>query len=539
MRPITSFFSRSWARFRALRLPYQIGSLAVLILIVVGLIALSHKSTVDDTTSEAPTVTLAPINGLAGNSTGSNVIGTVQSLSEASILAQSAGTVTQVNTHVGAVVPAGFVIAAVDNAAESAQVLQAQGAYDSAIAARSIARLQSGNSQGSFAEAQTSARNTYQSAYTALDTAITGQADLLFGGPTPTGPQLLIDVGSSVNLPQRRRAITDMLDAWRASLDTVNSRDPQALLDQAYSNTQIISTFLSDLAAAANAHNSGATPAQLAALGAARATVEGQLAAISGARDAYNAKKTAAQVGTAQTDSNASGTASADAAVKSALGTLRAAQAGYERTVVRAPIGGTVNFMPLHIGDYVTNLMHVATVAQNGALEIVAYVSEDDSQNVTVGSHVMVEGTHDGIVTSVAPALDPVNRQVEVHIAITNAPELLNGQTVRITLPAAASGSGTISANALPAAVATTTAASSTNTQLIPLTALKLTPSARVIFSVGSDGRLISHPVQIGDVHGDRIEIMTDAPNSLLIVTDARGLSEGEKVIVSTSTASQ
>ena len=72
---------------------------------------------------------------------------------------------------------------------------------------------------------------------------------------------------------------------------------------------------------------------------------------------------------------------------------------------------------------------------------------------------------------------------------------------------------------------------------MLPLTSLKLTPNARVVFSLGEDGRLIAHPVEIGDVHGSRIEITTPLPGDLRIVTDARGLSEGQKVNVAEATA--
>jgi hypothetical protein len=56
-----------------------------------------------------------------------------------------------------------------------------------------------------------------------------------------------------------------------------------------------------------------------------------------------------------------------------------------------------------------------------------------------------------------------------------------------------------------------------------------------VVFSIGEDGRLLSHSVQIGDVRGDRIEVLTPLPQELRIVTDARGLSEGQKVTVADS----
>jgi hypothetical protein len=38
--------------------------------------------------------------------------------------------------------------------------------------------------------------------------------------------------------------------------------------------------------------------------------------------------------------------------------------------------------------------------------------------------------------------------------------------------------------------------------------------------------------VTIGDVRGDRLEVMTDLPDDARIVTDARGLSEGQAVNV-------
>jgi multidrug efflux pump subunit AcrA (membrane-fusion protein) len=178
-----------------------------------------------------------------------------------------------------------------------------------------------------------------------------------------------------------------------------------------------------------------------------------------------------------------------------------------------------VNFLTLHVGDYVAPLTHVATVAQNGALEIVAYVSEDNRDLLVVGSKVKVEDEFDGIITSISPALDPVTKQIEVHVAVTGANELVNGQSVRIALS---------NAVATPAVAAT-------GPILLPLTALKLTPSSRVVFSVGEDGRLVSHPVEIGDVHGDRIEVLTQLPGDLRIVTDARGLSEGQKVNVNSA----
>jgi hypothetical protein len=131
---------------------------------------------------------------------------------------------------------------------------------------------------------------------------------------------------------------------------------------------------------------------------------------------------------------------------------------------------------------------------------------------------VVVEDDAAGVITSIAPALDPVTKQIEVHVAVNGANDLVNGQSVHIAFPSAPKPSEN----------------APTGPVLLPLTTLKLTPSARVVFSRGEDGRLIAHAVDIGQVRGDRIEILTPLPADLRIVSDARGLSEGQKVNLAT-----
>jgi RND family efflux transporter MFP subunit len=519
-----AFFIRTMRQFQALKIQYRIAAVVVVLAALGAGIFFSTRSTPATTASDTPTVTLASLGSLSGGSVGSQVIGTIRSVSQADLLSESAGTVTRPNTTLGATVPAGFGIATLENAAQSAQVLQAQGAYDAAVASRNITSLQSGNSTATFAEAQNTVRTTYRSSYATISNTLATDVDAYFGRPQ-NGPQLYSNGANASTLDTQIQSIKDALQAWQTDLANVDSEDPGTLLDTATATTNKVSAFLTQITIAANARNTNATPTQLSNLVAARTSIDGVLASLSTVRNDYNAKKTASEVGTAQISSSGTATASADATVKQALGALRAAQANYEKTVIRAPIGGTVNFLPIHVGDYVTSLMHVATVAQNGALEIVLRVTESDRQSLSVGTHLKVEGTLDGIVTSIAPAIDPLTGQVEVHVAISKSSNLVNGQTVHVALP-------NISA---PVNTPSTAAAASSTPLLIPLTALKLTPSARVVFSVGADNRLVANPVDIGDVQGDKIGIHTNLPSDLRIVVDARGLSEGEKVTVAST----
>ena len=472
-------------------------ALAIAGLLFFILSSLSHGTTAADEAT-LPTVTVSPISELTGTSGGATIVGSVRSVTQAEILSQSGGTVTAVHASIGSYVGPGFIIAELENASQRASVLQAQGSYEAALAARDAT---------SPTDITTTAKNTYATAYSTLDTLLRTDIDLFFGSIGAQGPQFLLGTTPFTPgyFPTKRAELTEVMNTWRDHLSTVSTSDPMTLLNEADAAVRKATALVNDLAITATRIDTDASAAQLAALSTARAGIANLQASITAAKSAYQGQHTSA-------------TAGADASVKIALGSLRAAQAQLEKTFVRAPIGGTVNFMPLHVGDYVTAFAHVATVAQNGTLEIVAFVSESTRVTIAVGTAVTVEDSYHGIITSIAPALDPVTKQIEVHIALKEATKLVNGQSVRI---------------ALPSAVATIT--STSGPLLLPLTAVKLTPSSRVIFSVGADGRLVAHAVEIGDVRGDKIEVTTPLTGDFVIVTDARGLSEGQKVLVGTS----
>lgn len=485
---------RGWSWFRSRKLWQQGAMAAALLALIVGGVMLAHSGGTAADEDQLRTVTVESVSSLSGNGSSVSVIGTVRSVAQADLLAQAGGTVEAVHAHLGSSVPAGYIIAEVDNATERAQVLQAQGAYDAAIAGREAVSPQ---------DADTDARNAYRSAVAAIDSVLATDVDLFFGAPTPSGPEFVLKPTETA-IESHRQQLTDIMTQRRANISGADTRPVESLLSESQSDLQSVSSLLDQITAISGEHNSGVTAAQNAGLAAARAAINAQLAAISGARAAYRAKSTGS-------------TASVDASVKSALGTLRLAQANLEKTIVRAPIGGTVNFLPIRVGDYVTPLEHVATVANNGSLEIVAYVSQEDRANITTGMKVRIEDSYDGVITSIAPALDPTNKQIEVHVAVSGATSLTNGQSVRIGFASALAPKP--AATAQPAGPI-----------LLPLAAVKLTADQRVVFTVDANGILVAHPVQIGDVHGDRIEVTSGITPDLLIVTDARGLSEGQKV---------
>lgn len=485
-----------WQKFRSWKKWQQGAATAGLLVLVITGASYLHTETPVSGGNLIPSVQLASVASLSSLGGGVSVIGTVRSQSEADILAKTGGVVQSLHASLGATVPAGYVIAELENASERAALLQAEGAYEAAVAARGAASL---------SETQTSATNVYATAYTTLDTVLENYIDLFFGIPTSYGPALLVSAGGEADateLSRRRVALGLTMNTWQDQLVSAETKEPEPLLDEAYDTAKVFSAFLTDLAQVANAKGSNASDAQLSGLATARTSVNTLLSTISTARTTYRSGSVDATVG-------------ADASVKVALGALRAAEANVEKTIIRAPIGGTINFLPLRRGAYVTALSHVATVAQNGALEVVAYVSGDERNLLAVGNRVQIEGGAEGTITSVSPALNPVTKQIEIRIAVIGTPALENGESVRIALP-----------NVRPL-----------DTQVsgpltLPLAAVKLESDRRVVFTVSEDRRLVAHEVTIGEVRGNRLEIVSGLTPDMQIVTDARGLAEGEAVAV-------
>jgi multidrug efflux pump subunit AcrA (membrane-fusion protein) len=225
---------RFWKWFSSRPRWQQAGmALIALAVLIGGGVAIAQSGGTAASADQMPTVTTATVGALSGTDSSVSVLGTVRSVSEADILAQAGGTVEAVHTKLGASVPAGFVVAELDNAIERAQVLQAEGAYESALAARTSV---------SPADATLNARNTYRTSFSTMDTTLHTQIDVFFGNETPVGPQLLLNQGSmSIDQISRNRVIIGtMLEQRRSGLSSVATRDPEQLLNESESDLNAI-----------------------------------------------------------------------------------------------------------------------------------------------------------------------------------------------------------------------------------------------------------------------------------------------------------
>jgi multidrug efflux pump subunit AcrA (membrane-fusion protein) len=493
---------------------------AVAIIVVIVVRALGGSSVAPETASSPRVVSLALVSSLSSSDSPIPLLGTVTSTSEATIRSEVGGKLTRVYKKLGDTVVAGQVIAEFENSGERAAVLQAEGAYDAAKAARDIAMLNSGQTSSSLIDAKTNALNAISSAYINMDDVIRVKTDGAFIDPRNTDAHFNIsvpDMNLTYSLESRRKNIETMLIARDARNRTLTTdSNLVAELATVTAEVQTVKTYLDDLSVAYSKalvdsnYSQSSIDSGKAIVSVARGIISSTLSSVTSSKTSLGGSITAEAVagktsGGANVNTSVS---SADASVKSALGTYDGAVSRLEKTIIRSPISGTLNSLSIQTGDFVPGFTEVAVVSNNGALEVVAYVTEDDAKRIQVGNEVSIDNQGKGVITRIASAIDPRTKKIEVRVGITDKTStLVNGQSVRVNVTKGKQ-------------VATTRSGPIT----IPLSALKLTPNGAFVFTLSATSSLVAIPVTEGAILGENIQILSGLTGSESIVTDARGL---------------
>ncbi len=489
----------------------------VVSIVLLGIGAKIFIFTGDEVVAESenkPTlVELAPAASYASANSVS-LVGTVRAVSEAQIQAERGGRVTSVRVKAGDTVAAGTIIATLENASEYASLLQAEGAYEAAQAGAAQSNVGVNETENNLNQTLKNAENTYQSAYTTISDMVYNSLDTFYSNPTNGIIGLRIDGGSSIGfLNSERVAYRSLLSSWQSKADTqFTTANYSTLLSEAIANAERTRTIVDSLLSEINDANNNETlngtlvSNYSTGLNANRATLNTLISALTNAKTSVeNAQEALARAEIGGTSSTVS---SANAQVKQALGSLRAAQANYEKTILRTPIAGTVNTLKVNTGDYLAPSTQVAEVANNKALEISVYVGESDLELVKVGEKVTIGAGTEGTIVSVAPGIDSTTQKTEVKIAAEDS-SLTNGDTVVVQLK--------IENKNIDSAL------------LIPITAIKFTASEGSVFTI-EDGQLKTVPIEVGAIRGNLVEVVSGISADTLIVKDARGLSEGQHV---------
>jgi RND family efflux transporter MFP subunit len=493
---------------------------AALILFLVN--RTSPDSDVSKKTQNTPTVTLSTAQEFVGGESLS-VIGTVRAASEAAVTTERAGRVVQVNVTLGQTVNAGKVLATLENAVESAAVVQAEGTYDAAVAARAQAAAADlrdtvtvDESQNTLLSAQNTAINAYKTAYTTVNGIVLNNIDQFFSQPNSAVPGLRIDgYGQTDYLNSERVAYQELLPYWQRRTIALNVDDNFTVaLIEAESNVNrtlaLVDTFITLFNR--QAKNSGRyNTSELQSFSTSFTSLRSSLLGIkSTIESAQVGLKSAKDTGARATiNTSVSSIPAADAQIKQALGSLRSAQANYAKTVLRTPISGAINSLDIKKGDFVNSFVQVAKVANNNALEIVTFVSDKERALLSVGDTVFIENQYEGRISQIAPAINSGTRKTEVRIVTENT-NIRNGETVTVSKEVVASST-------------------KNTTVIIPLTAVKFEIKDGFVFGV-TDGELTQNSVTLGTIRGNSVEITAGLGMTDTFVVDARGLLAGTKV---------
>jgi multidrug efflux pump subunit AcrA (membrane-fusion protein) len=512
---------------------------AIVLILAILIITTFLRAILKNDTSEtiknlSREVTLASVSELSSKSTSIVLLGTVTSRNEAVIRAESGGGLRVVYRNLGDYVGAGQIIAEFENSAERAAVTSAEGAYESAKASKDIARINKNSSDTSLSETKTNSLNILNSTYNTLDDAVRTKTDSLFNNPHETSAEFSLAVPDqilTIKIANERIALEKMLLS-RSERNKIVNQDSDLLteLTTLAAETNTVKAYLDDVSSALSkaipnsAFSQNTIDSLKININNARTSISGTLASIAAGKSALNGSLTSLQIAnTNYSDAPTGVSASADAQIKSALGNYQAALARLEKTVVRSPISGTLNSLSVKTGDYVAPYSEIGVVSNNNALEIIAYGTEEDSHQITAGAKVVVEGGFTGVVTKIAPAIDPRTKKIEIRVGLTSsAPSLVNGQSIRVNI-----SRPNVAVQAVTSKIE------------IPISALKITPQGSYVFSVDksasstkNEGILTSHKVTEGALLGDKIQIINGLTSNMIIVTDARGLKEGKTVTI-------
>lgn len=515
-------------------------SIAALVLVGTIFVQAALRSEPAPTPTQERAIEIASVRSLAAKNAAIPLTGTITSRSEARIRTQTQGEVKQVYRTVGSQVGAGAVIAELENASERASVLQAQGGLEAAQA--NLAQTQAGarveqraileenvrSAEQSLSEARTSIRNTLFSSRSTLDTVIRIRADKVFSDPETSSPELMFNPSNSkleTQVEFTRRILQTTLSDWNTKVANINTEsDLPALLDEAETIVSEVRTFLENVTSLVNSAQPNADISQSTiegwqnTLSTARGEVSGLATSLSSARSTLTQSRSTLENARQNLQEGVSGgrpeeVAAREAAVTQARGGLAAAQAQLEKTIVRSPITGTINTLPIDRGDFVQAFTLAAVVSNNQSLEVETSIAPRDRDGVSIGNGVMVANQYQGKVTSIAPGVNPETGKVDVVIAITDTnTTLTHGDTVRITIE------------------------QSTETAVIdgpitlPISAIKVTGNGTFVFTVNEENTLVAHEVELGTLTGSTVRILSGVNAEMRIVTDARGLSAGQEV---------
>ena len=286
------------------------------------------------------------------------------------VRAQAGGQVDDAIVN-GKEVKEGDILARLENKAQLASLTQAQGSYEAALASAARSGSSLTDTKTLLASAKQDAVEANRVALSTYINVLYNTVDQLFTNPRLQNAGVRINAsGKAGQLNEDRYAMNTTISTWQNTIALMNSSDNTASLvtklDQDIANidklSEMVDTFIVLLPKQSSdeGYSSSDIAALQSAFSTAKSTLNTERGKLQNAKTALTRAEEA--VNSASFAASGSEVSSADAAIKQALGALQAAQASYEKTIVRAPFGGTVVSINVAVGDIINTGADVAII---------------------------------------------------------------------------------------------------------------------------------------------------------------------------------
>lgn len=279
------------------------------------------------------------------------------------VRSQSGGRIDKV-VKIGDRVAAGATVAQVENSAQRAALIQAEGAYDAAVAS-------AGGNVTSQANAKQDAVRTWNNETVGSAQVIYNSIDTYFSlsrTSTITGFRGLESFGAAESFNQRRIAIEEILKSWELGAATVNETNVVDKLNSLGSDLAVIGSFIDDLSALVprqridDTYTDARRAEDTTRLANARASITESQRKVDSARTAIE-------------NSSGSNAAFSNAQVKQALGVLESARSAYAKTIIKTPVAGTVTAVSINVGDIINIGSDVVFVSGDNSSKVESTVT--------------------------------------------------------------------------------------------------------------------------------------------------------------------
>lgn len=342
------------------------------------------------------------------------VSGTVEAAQEVDLGFAQSGRIARTYAKVSDEVPAGRVIAEMENGDLRAALAQRKAALATAQASLAalkagtreekvaVAKAQVESDKVSLAQANSALVDAIETAYTHADDAVHNKADQFFSNPNSFSPSLNFTTSNSqlaLSLTTSRVAAEQTLRSWQREMETLQDTDD---MERAYLRAReyasAIALFVQDCNAALNSvvYGTSVTASTVSgyvtSIATARTNINTSLSALTTAITAVRGAQAQLeknekslvleQAGATQEDLDAQ-----NARVEAARADVESAQAQLEKTMVIAPFAGTITRMDAREGEIVSPSESKIAMISKGVFEIETYIPEVQITSIRVGNH--------------------------------------------------------------------------------------------------------------------------------------------------------